>query len=549
MKLHSLLPLLASVGGIYAEEMVMAPKIESVGLFKNGLCVVRGSFEAPMAGIYRWENPPRTVQGTFQVDAGMPVTVQSTERALTEALQTEQPTGNLQSDLAGAEVRLTLSGDPGKPFTQVTGTVWAIPPRPVEPRQWEAAISSEVSVGRAFNNNGGNVQPMSTGAFLVLETTGAVSRLHVALSSIAQIEVLKPAAPHQQTKQKALWLFQVSQPGTVHLSYLARGASWVPSYFVDLTDPKKLRLRQSAIVKNELMPFADTELQLISGFPNVTLGSVDSPLWQGISLAGFFQQLSSLGRGGNVQSLMMQNTTNSYGGNRMNEGARLPDLAEPSASSEDLHFESLGKRNLAAGEALLVEVASGDAGYERVVEWIIPDTRDGYGRIQRRGEPTDEEQPWDAVLFKNPLKFPMTTAAATISQDGKFRGQSQCTWTNPGQRSCLRVTKALSIQTDHGETEVAGKRVEEIWMGGNRYYRATVKGQATVRNFRATTTTVLMRAQFSGRLDAAEDKPTDTLRTEGVYSVNPRHELEWKLTLEPNAEKTVTYEYNVLVGN
>ena len=61
--------------------------------------------------------------------------------------------------------------------------------------------------------------------------------------------------------------------------------------------------------------------------------------------------------------------------------------------------------------------------------------------------------------------------------------------------------------------------------------------------------TLLMKAQFSGALIDAEEQPTDTLRREGVFSVNPRHELEWKLTLKPGAEKKVVYRYTVLVSS
>ena len=196
-------------------------------------------------------------------------------------------------------------------------------------------------------------------------------------------------------------------------------------------------------------------------------------------------------------------------------------------------------------------MAAGETAYERVVEWAIADKRDAYGNYLHasRGEPAESSDAWDSVIFQNPLKFPMTTASATIREGGQFRGQSQSTWTNPGQRSCLHITKALSLQTDHTEIEESGKRENEIWMGGRRYYRTTVKAEATARNFRNSSVTLLMKAQFSGALIEAEEKPSDTLRREGVFSVNPRHELEWKLTLKPGAEKKVVYRYTVLVSS
>ena len=71
MKLTAvLLGLFAVVGVAPADEKAVRPKIESVGLFKNGLCVVKCSFSADQAGEFLWEEPPRAVHGTFLVESG-----------------------------------------------------------------------------------------------------------------------------------------------------------------------------------------------------------------------------------------------------------------------------------------------------------------------------------------------------------------------------------------------------------------------------------------------------------------------------------------------
>ena len=77
---------------------------------------------------------------------------------------------------------------------------------------------------------------------------------------------------------------------------------------------------------------------------------------------------------------------------------------------------------------------------------------------------------------------------------------------------------------------------------------ASQKAEARVRNFRNSPVTLLMRAQFSGTLLEAEEKPSDTLRREGVISANPRHELEWKLSVPADSEKKTVYGYSVLVS-
>ena len=551
LPLPTLTILLASALFSLAEETAVQPQIDSVGLFKNGLCVVKCSFTAERAGDFAWEEPPRVVHGTFLVESEGAVTLRSTMRKVDDASGVVLPTGNLQTDLAGAQVKLTLitDGPPPQTGSIVVGRVWTRPEANPKPRVWSSQEGTSDGFRNGFSNRG-NLEPVATtGGFLVLEGNNG-TREYIALGRIGRVEILNAGPAPKRLQDKPAMIFTVAKPGPVKVSYLTRGASWVPAYFVDLTDAKKLRIRQTAVVKNELMPLASAELALISGYPNVEFGHVDSPLWQGGSLSAFFQQISSQPGDRSGASLRQQLvTSNSYSAGDF--GAALPAGDEPGATSQDLHFESIGQRTLEPGDALALEVASGDTPYERVVEWAIADKRDAYGNyLQARGnEPAEASGAWDSVIFQNPLKFPMTTASATIREGGQFRGQSQSNWTNPGQRSCLHITKALSLQTDHTEVEESGKRENEVWIGGRRYYRTTVKAEATARNFRDTPVTLLMKAQFSGALLEAEEKPGDTLRREGVFSVNPRHELEWKLTLPPGAEKKVTYRYTVLVSS
>ena len=551
MKIPLLTILLASACLALAEERVVRPNIDSVGLFKNGLCVVQCSFTADRAGDLIWNEPPRAVHGTFCVEADGAVTVQSTARKVEGSAEANFPTGNLQTDLAGAEVKLTLIPDETRVSAIARGKVWIMPEAKPEPRVWNSQYAVAEGYSRGGYNPRAPAAPVpTTGGFLVLEGE-AGAREFIALGRIGRVEILNAGVARKRFQDKPALLFNVTKPGVVKISYLTRGASWAPAYFVDLTDAKSLRVRQTAVVKNELMPLAGVELSLISGFPNVEFGHVDSPLWPGSSLAAFFQQLNhkpSGGAGGAMGQQAVLYNTASFGADL---AAPIPNLNEAGATSQDLHFESLGKRALELGDALSLDVAAGEAAYERVVEWTITDKRDAWGNYlhSSRGTPAEPSDAWDAVTFYNPLKFPMTTASATIREGGRFRGQSQSNWTNPGQRACLRITKALSLQTEHSEREEAGKREQETWIGGRRYYRATVKAEATVRNFRNTPVTLLLRAQFSGALVEAEEKPSDTLRRDGIFSVNPRHELEWKISLKPDAETKIAYRYTVLVSN
>ena len=136
-------------------------------------------------------------------------------------------------------------------------------------------------------------------------------------------------------------------------------------------------------------------------------------------------------------------------------------------------------------------------------------------------------------------------AAATIVEGGTFRGPSQSPWVNPGQSTCLKITKALSVRTEASEVEEEGGR-EAVWVGGNDYRRTKVKGTLKVQNSRSSPITMVITTEFSGELIEAEGAPEKSLRTEGVSNINPRRKLETAVKLAAGEEKTLTYRYSVL---
>lgn len=539
-----------------AEETVVTPTFESVALFKNGLAVVRATFAVNGPGQYRWDKVPRVVHGSFWVESDGQVSVQSTTRMIEETDAAEAPAGGLQQDLAGKEVTVTLKNTGTAQNAVLFGTVWEIPSHAAT-RSWDTEYSSlNPNSGSYYWNRGqpaGTPAKPGTGDFLVLLENGG-SRRYIDRSSIASLAVSGPFLPAKHREERPVLVFDVKQApangGVVHVTWLTKGLAWLPAYQVDLTDPANLKIRQNAVVRNEMGDLSDTEIQLISGYPNVRFGMVDSPLWPGTSLAAFFQQVNQSGStaSGITSNAISQQMIYSNSSSSRSESAPLPEVAEQGNISDDIHYENIGKHSLKAGDSLSLDIAAASAAYERVVEWVVTDPRDGNGRYRRSNgsEPTPDEPAWDAVRFANPFKFPMTTAAAMVMEGGKFRGQSLSEWVNPRQRTSLRITRALTVRTESGEFEEEGQR-EITWIGGNDYQRTKVKGRLAVRNFRSTEVTLTLRCGFSGELLEAEGDPEKSLRTEGVSSVNPRRQLDWTLKLPPGAEKVLTYRYQVLV--
>ncbi len=519
--------LFASACPVHADETPAKSRIVAVGLFKNGLAVVKREAILGRTGTYVLDDVPQPVHGTYWVESAVPIETAVKMREV-EVPTNEAVPGNLQEDLAGKQVTIHFKGDKVPP---ASGTVMKLKPAKGETGRPLAAPQ---------------------GHYLVLQT--AKGRIYLEKAEIAYVDA--EGTEEKVKRREARLLLTVGETdkaeNKVAISYLTHGLSWAPSYRIDISDPKTLALEQQAVIKNELTDFDGAEVKLISGFPSVQFAHVTSPLSSRTNWAAFFQELSQ--RGWRSADLDNNRVVGQQPPSNYVSPNALSMAATPTGEGVDLHYQSIGKRTLAEGDSLALSVAHGKASYERIVEWLVPDTRNEYGfQVERRGQDEDgDDAAWDALKFKNPFTFAMTTGPALVVADGKFNGQRTSFWVNAGEETVLRINKALSVRTraiEHEEQKNTGSTPDLVWIGGREFRKSTVVGELSVSNHRQETIQLVIRRRFSGELVKADGEPKASLREEGVYSVNRRNELLWTMPLKAGEEKKLTYRYTVLVAN
>ncbi|HEV3435829.1 MAG TPA: hypothetical protein VG122_00625 [Gemmata sp.] len=508
---------------IRADETPAKSKIVAVDLFKNGLAVVKREVTLGKPGVYVLDDVPHPVHGTYWIESAGPVDTLVQMRDV-EVPANETTPGNLQEDLAGKKVTLYFKGDKRAP---VVGTMMKFTP----------AKPGEV---------------IAQSKYLVVQT--AKGRTYVDSSEVASVEAEDAGEKVKRRQPRlVLTLADTEKAETrVAIRYMTHGLSWAASYKIDITDPKTLALEQHAVIKNELAELEGAEVRLISGYPSVQFAHVQSLLSPGSTLAGFFQQLSGgswripdFASNSVMTQQVMMNSSSQGGAYNVSLGAI------PTGEGVDLHYQPIGKRTLKEGDTLALTVAKGKSEYERIVEWLIPDTRNDYGVNDGRGRGNDEEDaPWDALKFKNPLSFPMTTGSALVTANGAFNGQRTTYWVNAGEETVLRVGKALSVRTRSLENELQakdGSGRDFIWAGGRQFRKSIVEGELAASNHRKESVQMVIRRRFSGELVRADGSPKSSLREEGVFSINKRNELVWTLALKAGEEQKLKYTYSVLV--
>jgi len=539
MGLMALVIALPITGSADALEKIEGSRIVSASLFKNGLAMITREVEVSGADTYLMADVPSPVHGTFWIESEHEVDVRVMMRDVKVA--PELSTGiNFQEQLSGQEATVHFR-DQGVP--PMTGRIV-----PMERPRGDAVWNRQYQQPRYNSSPWPGDQDGRPGRFLILDTGDG--REYVDTSTIARLSV--SGREEKITARQPVMLLTVKsrKPSKVRMSYLTKGLSWAPSYRVDLAGEEDLTIEQKAIIKNELADFSNAEVFLISGFPNVQFGHVTSPLSLQQTWATFFQQLNTEMRSGQGGAGLVSQQQAVFA-NAPSPSSGLDLHASPSAEGPDIHYQPAGRRTLLEGDSIMFPIASVKTSYERIVEWIVPDTRTAAGRHiseheARQNPDKYQDAMWDAIRFRNPLPFPMTTGAAMITGKGKFLGETMSFWVNEGEETTLHITKALSIRTRSSEKEEPDSR-QAIYIGGRDYRRVTVVGELMMNNYRNEDITLVVRKRFSGDLLDSTGDPKSELREEGAWSVNKRNELTWGLTLEPGEEQTLTYRYTVLV--
>ena len=340
------------------------------------------------------------------------------------------------------------------------------------------------------------------------------------------------------------------------MQYLARGATWAPSYRLALGKDGKARLEMAAEIRNEMEDLDGAEVFLVSGFPNVEAAEIPGLLASGNNVARF---LDSLGRprdyaargGSRDWTSQMAWTMNSVSFADMGGASEALPQIPGEGSSADIHYRAAGPVTLAAGATIRLPLGAGDTPAMRLVDWAPSYQYDRWGNRQDSDE--GQRVPWDAVRFRNPLDAPLTTGPMLASEDGRPLGQVTVRWTNPGQEAFLRITKALTVPTSFEEA-IPGRREDYpiVHLVGHDWRRLEIEAKLMVSNHRAEVAKLCVHPTIEGEFKEGSDAP-DSVRTLGEPGsrdgVNPKQELVWNIDLQPGETKVLTYRYTTLVWN
>lgn len=498
--------------------VLSAAPVVSASLFKNGLALITREIQVPpKQDQITIAADPVPLHGSFWIESDTRVKIESRE-----AIWTETKT----VDDGHFDITRALQTLQGKTVTLFFG--------------------AEKLKGSLIPLTGLDTRlvALKTDKGTELIDSAAVSRV-----LFEEDEIRFSSRKKEKSEEKRLPILIFSFQSPVHerklrFSYLCHGAAWAPAYRLDLSGDHQGILSFQGTIRNEILPFRQTRIFLVSGYPALMFGQTVSPLHRGQRLDSFLTQIGNPGRSG--RAAVTQQVISNFRAQREDLGASGSEMQD---LDSDIHVRSAGVVDLDVGDALQLDLGRSETTLERVVEWTIPESRDQEGRFQSQWRDIQKgvspHELWDTLILSNPFDFPMTTAPVSVYQNGQILSQNLSYWTARGQKSRIRSGRALNIATDLKEEELASSR-KRINLDGDDYQRSEIRCEITLINRRPTVQKLLIKRSVWGQVHSLTGGGQKRQLAEGARSQNPRTEVEWNIELAAGQKTELAFTYIVL---
>ncbi|MBN2040865.1 MAG: DUF4139 domain-containing protein [Spirochaetes bacterium] len=528
---------------------IASVKIDRIVLFKNGLGYFTSSADLPKnRKIINIGQLPVPSYGTFWVSYPKNLKLSQLVTA-PEEIEMKQPAsgiGQLLAANAGKRVIIKTSPD-GKIIEGVILDSFKPEKNSGKPSPYIMDNTVPSLQGRPDNYS-------SSSGIILIDTGKGIAALNT--DTIAQADFHDKEISNYiiKTQYKPGIRIELKEPvnnAKIHISYLAHGITWCPSYYIDLSDKKTALLTAKALVINEVTDLENVKLELVTGFPNIKFEAIHSPAAMTQSLSDFLNSLSSGSTGPRRSAVMMNQAV------MMNDSyAEEAEFSGPSYSTapkgtvaEDLFLYPVKDFSLKRGETAYIPLFSARMPYSHIYTWKIDDMLSDDNRYQQRQNRDNgkaEEEVWHSCRLKNTGKLPLTTAPAEFVSSGNFSGQDICYYTAPGAETTIRINRAMNILAEQDEFEIKRERNAATFYGYT-YDLVNLRGELKLKNRLAREVSLEVIKKVSGEVLKTEIEAKDVTTAKGLKKVNPQHILTWTFDLKAGNEQALTYEYQVYI--
>lgn len=375
--------------------------------------------------------------------------------------------------------------------------------------------------------------------FVVLEDDR--NNFAVPLDGIAKMQVLElPLRIHVAADQG-----EGPEKQTLGMGYLRKGITWIPDYTLKVIDDGSAELTLRGTLVNEAEDLVHSDVHLVVGVPHFVHTEYMAPIAVGQVIRTVGAAMTAGGMPPQVASQMMtraaivsQNTiapqfeggrevvtrpVPAAEGNLATALGNLPQLGGAAATDYTVYTKK--DLTLRRGEKAILTLFTQRIKYSHVYRWSPPSPME------------------HSLVLHNETATAWTTGPClALSQDNPL-SEDLLQYVPKGGRGELPVTTAINIAHEKHEREIKRQLKAHSPTEHVHYDLVTLEGTLLLRNYEKRPAEIVIDNSIPG-------KPT-TADAEGAISVDPtklklleqQGSIRWRLTLEPQQQKSIKYQY------
>lgn len=340
-----------------------------------------------------------------------------------------------------------------------------------------------------------------------------------------------------KTKVISLDLAKNTETQRIDISYLQKGLTWMPNYFLDINDSNNATLSLHANLVNDIEDINDVEVNFVVGIPAFHFSYVSSPMASNKDILQILSDLNNPPKDskGGIHPTMSQRGPKynvSYG---TNYEAQLE-----GTNAEDMFFYKKQNVSIRKNASALLPIFNTSITYSDIYTTELNANIKENRLIEANSK---EIEVWHAIKFKNTSNFPLTTGSVFFNKKNKNKetallSQNMIEFTpvNAYSKVKMAITPDIVIQQEEIE-----KNKEDY----DRYYdKYEMEGEITIINYKSKPIEMEVNRIVYGELKKTSQKWK--FNTSYGTPLNSKNNVQWKVTIPAGGVEKISYTYQVI---
>lgn len=325
------------------------------------------------------------------------------------------------------------------------------------------------------------------------------------------------------------------------MAYLRKGITWVPEYTLKIVDEDNAELTLRGTVINEAEDLVHTDVHLVVGVPHFVHTEYMAPIAVGQVIRTIGSAVSTPNQ---VTSQMMANSAIVFNGRNEAPRAVNPAVVEkPVGGDGDVHgaMSNLPQMGGAAatdytvytkkditlrrGEKAIVTLFTKKIKYSHIYRWSPPDAMA------------------HSLVLHNSTDTAWTTGPCLALSADRPLSEDLLKYTPKGAVGELPVTSAINVAHGKSEKEIDRKLKAHSPARDVNFDLVTLEGKVQLRNYEKRTVEIVITNPIPGKPTTADSKGAISVDPTKLKLLERSGSIQWTVKLEPNEEKTLTYQY------